>query len=490
MATVAQLDTRILQIEQDVSRLIQELTDLKMTRNSLTSPLLRLPNELLTGVVKFMLPKRGDQNRYLRDYYTATWVCRRLRLLFIGTPHLWTTIDIGAWNPLPNGGFFWGLPPRNIWTPLIARQFTERAAACQLNVAMTGTRLTQEAFELMCQVLPRAKTFELIDSEPQTERHFGEIGAQIIAPLLREMSLNHSPRFDGLCNMLSCPNLTSLNLYSILEGNKLPYVPALQILNMTHAYYPIANIHSFLRQTPEIREVSFENVVDGDFELSTALPELKLPHLSKVEIQESVEGAATLLHILPDPRDRISVGLKTDELENPLVPWSSTSGLNGLIMSRLMRIWGSRNDAADVLPIGIISYEGGSPSLGITFGEENAVYRSYNCFACTQSDPMLERAIILNLESVGALADGGQSMQDLLDFKRLWNVDWLEIKSTTDLDSEDVQIVELWIHNRAHSSRPLRGVDLVDCGEEGKPLFDRLYTNDVAGYVAWDGVIP
>lgn len=160
------------------------------------------------------------------------------------------------------GSVYIGLPPRNMWRPIIARQFMDRAATCQLNVAMTGEDLIEESYDLVLEALPRAKTFDFTHLNQATGRQFEESSARIVVSFLWELGLGWSQSVDGLLETLSCPNLTSLHLYEIHGGQKLPPFPVLQTLTMMYAYYPVASIHSLLQQTPDIRDLSFDNVAN------------------------------------------------------------------------------------------------------------------------------------------------------------------------------------------------------------------------------------
>jgi hypothetical protein len=57
MGSIADVEHRILELEQQVARLTRQIQDLKATRNSF-SPLVRLPDELLLEVTQHVAPRR------------------------------------------------------------------------------------------------------------------------------------------------------------------------------------------------------------------------------------------------------------------------------------------------------------------------------------------------------------------------------------------------------------------------------------------------
>lgn len=212
-----------------------------------------------------------------------------------------------------------------------------------------------------------------------------------------------------------------------------------------------------------------------------------LLRLSKIFIVETGEGAFALLRILSDPLDHISSNVKIEDLENVLTPWTSTSGVNGQTMARLIQFWDLQPHAADVFPEGTVTYDGNGPYVDIAFGmryNQHLFYQVSRAFAYTVHGPLLERVTRIALESVGAPPEDDARMADVIDLSCFSNADWIEIKRTSALDSADVQTLEAWIMASADSDCPICGVEFVNYGDGGKPLFERVRNSGIVDYVS------
>jgi hypothetical protein len=112
MASISDLDARILALEQ-------EIFHLKNVRNGL-SPLHRLPDELLLHIAHFVVFEREDVSR--TSLLAISSVTRQLRSLFVNSYQLWSYIDLN-------------------WSDTSLFQFLERAHNHPLHCIVATRRL-------------------------------------------------------------------------------------------------------------------------------------------------------------------------------------------------------------------------------------------------------------------------------------------------------------------------------------------------------------
>lgn len=93
MGPIAELDSRISMLEEQVARLMNEILDLKSARNSANS-LARFPDELLVRVAELSLSDGYADTVLARESCLPTWICRRIRTVLVNTPQLWTRIQM------------------------------------------------------------------------------------------------------------------------------------------------------------------------------------------------------------------------------------------------------------------------------------------------------------------------------------------------------------------------------------------------------------
>jgi hypothetical protein len=101
MTSITEYGLRISAVTQAIAdteaRLVelrQEKAQLQIARNAVT-PLLCLPDELLVRIATTIKEEIEDGDEDPVVLFDITAVCRRLRVLFLATPELWTFFDIG-----------------------------------------------------------------------------------------------------------------------------------------------------------------------------------------------------------------------------------------------------------------------------------------------------------------------------------------------------------------------------------------------------------
>lgn len=250
---VIDLDSQIVALQRQLSRL-QE------TRNKKTSPLCRMPEELLVRFLSHL------QNTLLLEHSLDDWtatlrVCRYIRRVGLQWSKLWSTIQITTEKDLDSA--------------------LRRMRCCQ------GPRN---------------------DSQLSLDVHLDELSPRVDSEKLKTSLKSLAPRIR---------ELSLLTSYRWLLPSVLP-LPQLQVLNIDifdreecFSHLRACLLHSTDLVTLELR---FKSASTGVWYASTDsrggdATMIKLPRLRRIALEGNPRSIAQVLEILPDPLDELSINL-------------------------------------------------------------------------------------------------------------------------------------------------------------------------------------
>jgi hypothetical protein len=476
MDTLASCDARISFLEQEIARFTKELHDLKVARNACT-PLGRLPDELLLRIAKHSIPD-VDEDDYQESLYGQTWICQRLRRMFVSAPELWRTIDVFTWSP------------RAI------QECQERAAGCLLDIRATGDcSVSLEEVDSFIACLRKAKTFyfNIMGSDLKLQFRFNHKLVNIQAPLLLSLTVSDVNPASMLFTALNCPNLVSLDIEEVEHADDLPaYMPALQSLRLHRTWYTAKQIFRFLLHTQQLERVHLEDVMD-DTSLDYANISgraIRLPRLTDLTIREGKDCAAVLVEMFPNA----STSFKVHVEEGEQYDWTS-SGPTAGILSRMEDIWKKRADSRHTPVDGLLTYDAsyGDP-VTVRLQAESFTYVETGG-QVTQADPIL--AMVKTLHILTPSLHFDQTLARMLVDVNLQHLPALEhvvIEESWDtnrisLDDPDsgqgTRALEAWISNRHQEGRPLQTIQFIRWGDTGRPFFNRLVASQIAHSITW-----
>jgi hypothetical protein len=480
MDTLASCDARISFLEQEIARFTQELHDLKVARNA-RAPLVRLPDELLLRIAKYAVPGdleyeyQGGQKRL----YLQTWICQRLRRVFVSAPELWRTIDVSRWSS------------RAI------QECQERAAACLLHIRATDVSSLDD-IETLATCLRKAETFyfSIMNDDFADIIRDHDFRTDIQAPMLRVLTLSYAHPTRALHAVLVCPNLVTLNIQDIELPDELPdRVPALRFLRLRRTWYTAKQIHQFLRHTQQLERVHLEHVLDDTplDNTDTLKQTLCLPRLTDLTIHEFEDCAVVLVEMFPNPSTSFKVHIQP---EGPSVPYDWTSsGPTADILSRMENIWKKRADSRNTPVNGLLTYDAGyGDPVTVRLQADSTTYVETGG-QVTGADPYL--AMVKTLHILTPSLHFDQSLARMLADVNLHHLPALEcvvIEESWDAHSlilhgddsgQGVRALEAWIANRYQEGRPLQTIQFIRGSDTGRPFFNRLVASQVAHSVTW-----
>jgi hypothetical protein len=478
MSSVPDRDARVIEIDRRIASSTQDsdIQELRTARNAL-APLGRLPDELLLDIARRSVPQNVSETSP-RQVLSLTWICRRLRALFVGCPRLWNLIVVSRSHRLS------------------FRAFLERASPCALDVLHIGA-LSEEACGALLECLPRAATCHWSRLDYNTEadgRWLQLMNSGIKCPEL------HTIRFTNIGALPSIeqamfPNLVMLEITKILTLHNLPDLPALRTFQLAEVpSCSLEGLHSFFSHSPLLESIDLGYVLDDDededdnFIRSSGAGRVVLPHLRHLRIQDIPECIRRLIHILPDPTSSLVLNsasidyTQEDELEWDFSP-------SARVFLRLQEFWNRRSGVVGSLPGGSISFDGGDVNnrVLICFDGEGLSYKAYSWYPLTAVDPLLESVKTLELHSIGR-CEKAEPMHEDLVLDCLPNVESVLISSlysATGFNADDVLSTERWISARSEEGHPLQSIVFEKCNEASRPLFDRLVAKQVATSITW-----
>jgi hypothetical protein len=483
MDTLASCDARISFLEQEIARFTQELHDLKVARN-VRAPLVRLPEELLLRIAKHAIPDvdeyefRAGQKRL----YSQTWICQRLRRIFVSAPALWRTIDVSTWSS------------RAI------QECQERAAGYLLDVRAVGDcGLSPEEVDTLIACLRKTETFYFsigMCHDLKKQFKYNNKLADIQAPLLLSLAISHMHPACVLFAALNCPNLVSLDIEEVEHADDLPaYMPALQSLRLHRTWYTAKQIFRFLLHAQQLERVLLEYVMD-DTSLDYAdIPgqALRLPRLTDLTIHEGEDCATVLVEMFPNPSTSFKVHVE-EEYGGEQYDWTSSSPTAG-ILSRMEGIWKKRTYSRNTLVDGLLTYDAsyGDP-VTVRLQADSTTYVETGG-QVTEADPFL--AMIKTLHILTPSKHFDQSLARMLIDVNLHHLPALEcvvIEESWDTNpislngidnGQGIRALEAWIASRHKEERPLQTIHFIRWSDTGRPFFNRLVASQVAHSVTW-----
>jgi hypothetical protein len=477
MSVVQDRDARVIEIDRRIASSTQDsdMQELKTARNAL-APLGRLPDELLLDIARRSVPQNVSKTSP-RQVLSLTWICRRLRALFVECPRLWNHIVVSRSHRLS------------------FRAFLERASPCTLDVLHIGT-LSEEACGALLECLPRAATchWSHVDNHTETDgRWLQLLNSEIKYPEL------HTIRFTNIEALPSIeqamfPNLVVLEITEIATTHGLPDLPALRTFQLAEVHFcSLEGLHSFFSHSPLLESIDLGYLLDDDededdnFIRSSGAGRVVLPHLHHLRIQEIPECIRRLLHILPDPTSSIVLHSTNIEYKQESeLEWDFSP--SAWLLLHLQEFWNMRSGVEGSLPGGRISFDGRNVNnkVLICFDGEGLSYKAYSWHPLTAADPLLESVKTLELNSIGGTE--AEAMHEHLVLDCLPNVEDVLINrlcSATRFNADDVLSIVRWISARSEEGRPLQSIVFQECDKDLRPLFDRLVAKQVATSITW-----
>jgi hypothetical protein len=468
MSSISELDAQVLQIERQIARLTQDMRQLRTARNALV-PLGRLPDEVLLHIARQSIPPHHILKGSPRNMLYLTWICQRLRVLFVGYPGLWCHIDTSACH---QPGF---------------RTFLDRSEPCPLSIRHSGTTVHTTLLAL----LPQTAVCHL---EKMLE--IPHLNSGVEFPMLHTMKVTQVAKMPSL-EQATLPNLVSLEIEDVDNDDELisvlPHLPALRKFRLVGVTCSLQALHSFFSCSSLLESVNLNYVLDDDasedinFARSSGLSQVNLPHLSHLDIEDTPECTLRLLQILPDPT--ISLVLDIENHDSPeQTEWDSSARKQ--IYFRAKDFWRRLPGAIGSLPHGCITFDGGwgmSQKLLICFDDKRLLYTQRH-YSLTDEEPLLENVRALTLYFVGG-ARTSRPMHKFIELDSLPNLEDLlinRLQSASGFATDDILSVEQWILARSDEGHPLQHIIFRDCDEASRPFFDRLVDKQVAASISWE----
>jgi hypothetical protein len=441
-----------------------------------------LLDEVLVLIAGHLMPP-VDGTLFPRNMIALTWVCQRLRVVLLSAQNLWAHII------LMDGRLH------------VAATFAARARSHPLYISVKG-RPTSDMLDAWLSYLPRARL--LVFDSCEAPLPFRWARTEVIdAPLLRTIVIAADTGLEDFFAYTLCSNLVSLTL-SHSNIDSLPATPALVHLDLQCVHVSLPQIHAFLCNTPLLQKIIMTDIIDHEGEdeqnwnhresyssLSAALSPVDLPALTSITLDEDLEYVAALLHIIPVPHTYLHVSVNFPALEDPeatlFSTWTSSTGANAFIISRIRQFCRTHSRYTEFAPIGHVYYtqthEGECAMLELR--GDVWVYRGTPC-VIMQDDPLLERVEelqLLTLNSICMTEPFNAMSTSSLHLACLPHVRRLVISCGGDwFTEESLRALLTWIHNKQEAGRLLQTVYFFGCSEGLKPMMHQLAA-DLEGMV-------
>jgi hypothetical protein len=447
-----------------------------------------LLDEVLVLIAGHLMPP-VDGTSFPRDMIALTWVCQRLRVVLLSAQNLWAHII------LMDGRLH------------VAATFAARARCHPLHICVKGPP-TSDMFNAWLSYLPRARS--LVFDSCEAPLPFRWARTEVIdAPLLQTIVIAADTGLEDVFAYTLCSNLLSLAL-SHSNIDSLPATPALVHLDLQCVHVSLPQIHAFLCHTPLLQKIMMKSIIDHEGEdeqnwndresylsLSAALSPVDLPALMSVTLEEDLEYLAALLHIIPLPHKYLHIFVDFPALEDPeatlFSTWTSSTGANAFIISRVRQFCHTRSGDTECAPTGHVYYAGtyARECATLELRGDACVYQGMPC-VIRQDDPLLERVEELQLSTLNSICmtePFNATYPSSLHLACLSNVRRLVISCEGDWFAEEsLRALLTCIHHKHEAERSLQTVNFIGCSEALKPVMHQLVVEGIVGSVVWNDV--
>jgi hypothetical protein len=412
------------------------------------------------------------------DALYLTWICRRLRVLFVAAPSLWRRLDLSAASRKG-----------------CARLLLDRASSYLLEVLSSGV-LTDEVSTFLLECLPRVEEWS---SHDMNTNSLAMLAAQLEAagitcPTLYTITLR-SCRMSSI-QLATFPSLLTLNIDGMGYVGTLPNLPTLRTFRMKNSTCPLRRLYFFFAQTPSLELIDLSLAMTGnmsdrweDHNFSDTSVPVSLPHLSHLIINEVPENTTKLLRILPVPSFSMHLTFAIDVLY-PGSDWVYiTEGRP--IDCRMREFWSKLAKASGRTLDGTAYYDGkgGDFRLRLRFEGASGAHGACEGYAIKHEDCLWEDVSTLEVHSLGAReAEDRLPMFHFVVLRHLPKVKHVLIaglRTASGLDSQHITYLEMWLLQRGREGQPLQNLVFQDCDEESRPLFSKLVEGRASRSAVW-----
>ncbi|KAJ7629786.1 hypothetical protein DFH06DRAFT_710003 [Mycena polygramma] len=289
-ARIADLQTRIVQLECALSQLRLEKSEVQERLDSYKYPVLTLPNEITSEIFLHILPHfpplTGSHSPTV-----LTHICRQWREIALDIPKLWSAIA------------FYDDPQE--WEPHIFELWLQRSRDSPLSIRLeTATWANHQLVEAM---LPHRARWDYLKTDFDEAEHRRTLDAPM--PLLRHLDMTMEKVDDSLDPIalhgvpllrtvvlnglaalrviLPWTQLTSLTLIAVYPSECVPIL--VQTRNLVHCELQTFFQATFGSQRPDITLQCLESLVLSDFDeepVTGFLPTFVVPALQSLTVPE------------------------------------------------------------------------------------------------------------------------------------------------------------------------------------------------------------
>jgi hypothetical protein len=477
---IRRLDTSRVHGEVECARLQRALAMLCAAHNQL-SPLYRLPDELLARIGAFVIYTEYPSPQPLHLPILA--VFSRFRAALLSTPEIWFHVraDSGSWarSFLRNAAAHPVHVLAHVWT-----------SQCTLRVANYEQNITSLEINGLLLLIEKAS------KPPYSSCGRRSVGWHLITD-------DHQERWDRRewSEMLLLWISVMVDLPRTLC--RIPNMPRLRTLHLSHTKYSLPDLHAFLCHSPGLEVVIFDSIVGqiAHFEPEIdSYTKITLPSLKRVHICGMVGTVSDLLHILPYPDTQLRVAVECSD-EN-----FSETLLQALanILAQIDQFWAIVSPGSDVLCLAIDSrcryiepddldkrvfltceagpcWIEGSTAPSVHFHAQCCVETAHPIFA------RVSRVVLgagLDTHMLGQTIEG--TRLDLSNLSNVTSLHFHHVHFTRATAEGSAVIVNLCMRvlRDAHPTQPLRVVAFHDCVDE-VGFFRRLKADGNAERFFW-----
>jgi hypothetical protein len=330
MTSITEYDLRISAVTQAIAdteaglvELRQEKAQLQIARNAVT-PLLCLPDELLVRIATTIKEEIEDGDEDPVVLFDITAVCRRLRVLFLATPELWTFFDIA-----------WGYTN-------VANIFLPRTPSRSLHLKLDTYPESLELLPWFSHVQRLKITLFSHQDQDGTWPIVRKL-KYYLGPRLRTLELEKKTKSDmnwhlrsTLLDSSSCRALTSLRLSSLDGVVSLPILPALRCLEIRECNLSLSVLRECMLQSPLIERLKLRRTMKAKPPSHALQQQVPLPALRYMSIEDNHDTLPDLLQLLPNPAHTFHVAIANPYWPGRVLAMAAEHAVvNALITSRL-----------------------------------------------------------------------------------------------------------------------------------------------------------